>query len=157
MQNPKVNQYAKQLALLVPDTAKRRAVLPVIVGMAIASFLPVPQSPDISAMTVFGDMHAAKVSSVTSYLNEQVFLDVPCALECAKAMFLVRFKIVNGKVCTYTVNPEFDIFSIALGLSTVLPVGCYEALKEVGMSASSVLNLTHMLLEDLKADGQISL
>lgn len=157
MNNMQIRAFASKMTLLLPDTTKRRLVLPAIMGMAMGNFLPVKQGKELSPMTVFNDNHLANVSRAVSYLNEEMMVNVPATIEAARAMYLIRERILNGKPATYTVNPEFDIISIALGLSTVLPVETYKAIMETGLSASTLYGLANLLIEDLKKTNAIQL
>lgn len=157
MQNLKIQEFDRNSKLLLPDTNKRRQVLPTIVGLAIGSFLPVKQGHELTPQTCFADAHAGNVSRVVSFLNEQLLLDVPTALESARAMYIVRHRIVNGEPCDFAANPEFDFLATAIGLAPIMPVETYVAIKETGLSAAKVLSMAKNMIHDLKAAKQITL
>jgi hypothetical protein len=157
MMNMDIRDFANRVALLLPDTHKRRIVLPALLGMAIGSFLQVKQEADLSPVTAFNSAHTANVGRAVSFLNEEIMIDVQAAIEAAKSMYLVRSRILSGQPCDYSINPEFDIMAIALGMSAVVPVEVYNVMKETGLSASKVYNLATLMIGNLKKSGAIDL
>jgi hypothetical protein len=152
-----IRSFANQTSLLLPDTAKRRMILPALIGMAIGNFLQVKQGDELNPLTVFNSLHIANVSRAVSFLNEEILIDVPAAIEAAKTMYMVRHRIFNGSPADYSVNPEFDFMSIALGLSAVLPVETYQVIKESGLSAAKVYTLANLMIGDLKKAMAVTL
>lgn len=157
MQNFEVQEFAGKVSLMLPDSAKRRLILPVLVGMAIGNHLVPKIGQELNPMTVFADAHAGNVARTVSFLNEEVLIDVQAACEAAKMMFLLRSRILNGDACDYNVNPEFDFMATAMGLAPIMSVEIWNAVKEVGMQASGVLQLANLLISKLRASNKISL
>lgn len=145
-----IREFANKTALLLPDTMKRRMVLPTLIGMAIGNFLEVKKGDELNPMTVFNTMHVANVSRAVSFLNEEIMIDVPGTIEAAKTMYMVRHRIFNGSPADYVVNPEFDFMAIALGLASIMPAATFEAIKETGLSAPKVYTMANLMIGDLK-------
>lgn len=157
MQNLEIQNFASQAQLLLPDTAKRRLILPAVVGMAIGNFLAVKQGNELSPMTQFNDSHAGNVGRAVSILNEEFYLDIQAVIESAKSMFLIRHRILNAQPVEYSASPEFDFMAVAMGLSTVVPVEVYKAITETGLSAAKVYTLANLMVAKLKEAKQLSL
>jgi hypothetical protein len=157
MQNFEVQEFAGKVSLMLPDSAKRRLILPYIIGMAIGNHLVPKIGNELNPMTVFADAHTANVARTVSFLNEEILIDVMTTCEAAKMMFLLRSRILNGDACDYNVNPEFDFLATALGIAPVMPVEVWNAIKEVGMQASSVLQLANLLISKLRQNNKICL
>lgn len=157
MNNIEIQAFASKAALLLPDTANRRLILPALVGIALGGFLQVKQGPELNPATVFNDMHVANVGRAVSFLNEQFIFDTNAAVAAARSFFLVRSRIVNGIPCDVGDSPEYDFLSVALGLSTILPVEVYTAVKATGLSTGSVLTQLTLLIHSLKKQGKLSI
>jgi hypothetical protein len=157
MQNFEVQEFAGKVSLMLPDSSKRRLILPVLVGMAIGNHLIPKLGQELNPITVFADAHAGNVARTVSFLNEEMLIDVPAACEAAKMMFLLRSRILNGEACDYNVNPEFDFMATAMGVAPIMPLEIWNAIKEVGMQASGVLQLANLLICKLRANSKISL
>ena len=157
MKNMTIRDFANQAAMLVPDTNKRRIVVPTILGMAIANFLQPKMGDDLNPIAVFNETHAANVARVVSAMTEEMIVDVPTMLEAAKAMYIVRHRILNCRPADYSANPEFDFMGIALGLSAVMTVEAYTAIHETGLSASKMYQLANFMVEDMKQNKLINL
>lgn len=157
MQNLEIQAFAGKVSLMLPDTVKRRLILPVIVGMAIGNHLVPKIGNELNPMTVFADAHAGNVARTVSFLNEELLIDVLAACDAAKMMFLLRSRILNGDACDYNVNPEFDFMATAMGLAPIMSVEVWDAIKETGLSAGRVLQLANLLISKLRETGKISL
>ena len=157
MQNLEIQAFAGKVSLMLPDTVKRRLILPVIVGMAIGNHLVPKIGNELNPMTVFADAHAGNVARTVSFLNEELLIDVMAACDAAKMMFLLRSRILNGDACDYNANPEFDFMATAMGLAPIMSVEVWEAIKETGLSAGRVLQLANLLISKLRETGKISL
>lgn len=157
MQNFEVQEFAGKVSLMLPDSTKRRLILPVIIGMAVGSHLVPKIGNELNPMTVFADAHVANVARTVSFLNEEMIIDVQAACEAAKMMFLLRSRILNGEACDYNVNPEFEFLATALGIAPIMPLEVWNAIKEVGLQASSVLQMANLLICKLRANNKISL
>lgn len=157
MQNLEIQEFAGKAGLMLPDTVKRRLILPVIVGMAIGNHLVPKLGNELNPMTVFADAHAGNVSRTVSFLNEELLIDVQSACEAARMMFLLRSRILNGDACDYSVNPEFDFLATAMGLAPIMPVEIWDAIKETGLGASRVLQQANLLISKLRDSGKISI
>lgn len=157
MQNRNILEFANKAALLVPDGMNRRVLLPAIIGIAIGSFLTPKMGEDVQPMTAFNDAYLVNVARAVSKINEDMIIDVNAACEAAKAMYLVRHRIVNGMPLAHSVSPEFDIMAVILGFSTVLPLDVHAAFKAVGLSASTLYISALLMMDELKKTGYISL
>lgn len=157
MQNTKVQEFANKSGLLIPDTIKRRIVMPYLIGMAIANFLSVKVGTEVSANTAFADNHLINVGRVVSFLNEEMIIDVKTTCEAAKMMYIVRDRFINGVPASVAISPEFDLMAVALGLAPVMPVEIYTVMKETGLSANTVYAMATMLLMGLKEAGLVQL
>lgn len=157
MQNTKIANFARQAQLLVPDTATRRIVMPTVVGIALGSFLTVAQGGELHPNTSYMDNHVANVGRAASYVNENMYIDINVALEAARNMYMLRWRIVNGKPSEYSVNPEYDWLATAIGIAPLVPLEVYEALKSTGLSAAELLTKARMLIDALKTEGLIAL
>lgn len=157
MQNLEIQNFARQAQLLLPDTAKRRLILPAMIGMAIGNFLAVKQGNELSPVTQFNDSHTGNVGRAVSALNEEFYIDVQATIDAAKCMFMIRHRILNAQPVEYSASPEFDFMAVALGLSAVVPLEVYEAIKETGLSAAKVYTLANLLIANLKQKQVLSL
>lgn len=159
MQNFETQKYVRNMQLLLPDTPTRRLVLPFIIGLAIGEHLQAKQGNELNPYTVFADEHASRVSQVVSCLNEEMIIDVQAAQDAARAMYIMRHRILNGTPCDYASNnvPEFDFMAVALGLSSVVPLEVYEALKSTGLSACSAYLSTKIFIAKQREAGQLPL
>lgn len=155
MQTLEIQAFANAASLMLPDTVKRRLILPCLVGMALGNFLQVKLGEDMNPMTSFADMHAGNVSHAVSCLNEEMFLDVPATIDAAKMMYMLRHRILNAQPCDYQTNPEFDFMAVALGLSVVLPLEVFNAIKETGLSSSKVYSAANLMISKLKASNKL--
>jgi len=156
MQNFEIQEFAGKASLMLPDTVKRRLILPVLVGMAIGNHLVPKIGNELNPLTVFADAHAGNVGRTVSFLNEELLFDVPAACEAARMMFLLRSRILNGDACDYNVNPEFDFLATAMGIAPIMSVEVWDAIKETGLSAARVLQLANLLIGKLRDSGKIS-
>lgn len=157
MQNREIQEFASKTSLMLPDVTNRRLVLPAIIGFAVGSFLKVNQGPELNPITAFNDLHIANVSRAVSFLNEEFVFDTKSAIEAARSMFLLRHRIVNAIPMEGIANPEFDFVSCAAGVSSLMPVETYEAIKATGLGASRVLQRANLLVASLKAQGKLAL
>lgn len=157
MQNLAIRNFASKVNMLLPDTNKRRLLLPVIVGIAIGSYLQQSVADDVSPMTVFNSSHAANVARVVSQFNEDILMDVATAQAAAQSIFLVRNRILNGKPCAFNVMPDVNFMSTVLGFSTVVSMEVYAALQEDNVSSAKIYQLALLLIDELKTANVISL
>lgn len=157
MQNLEIQEFASKAGLMLPDTGNRRLILPVLVGMAIGNHLIPKYGRELNPHTVFADAHAGNVARTVSFLNEELLIDVPCAVEAAKMQFLLRSRILNGDANDYQANPEFDFLATALGIAPIMSVEVWEAIKATGLGASRVLQLANLLICKLRDSNKISL
>lgn len=157
MQNSEIQAFAVAAGRLIPDSAKRRIVLPYLLGMAVGSFLQVKLGTDLSAASNYGSSHAGNVARVVSFFNEHMILDVAPALDAAKSMYLVRDRIVNGTPCDFNASPEFNVVAVMLGFASIMPMEVYATMNETGMGANKVYSMALLLVDKLKASQAISL
>lgn len=156
MQNQNIQKFASQSALLVPDGQNRRILVPAVIGLAIANFLQPKLGDDLNPMTAYNDVHRGNVERAISALNEDMIIDVVAAIEAAKAMYIVRHRIINCIPGAYSASPEFDFLAVVLGLSTVMPVQVYDVIRACGLSSSKLYCAAVCLIEDLKKTNFIT-
>lgn len=157
MQNLNLRQYANTVALLVPDTQLRRVLVPAILGIAIGSLIKQPVTDDLNATTAFNSMHLANVARAVSVINEEVLVDVEATIASAKAIFLVRNRILHGQACAFSAMPEIDFMSVVLGFSTVVPLEVYQAIVAAGLSSVKLYQSSLVLVGELKKTSAIEL
>lgn len=138
MQNYTCQDFMNKAALLIPNTELRRKVVPIIIGIAVANSIPVSIGEDMEAVTVFNSVHLAPVASLISRINEQCIIDLPTAIDTARSMYAVRSRIANGQYLSSTPTPELHFMDSVLGIGSVFPLDAYNALKEVGIGASTL-------------------
>lgn len=157
MQNTEIQAFAVATGRLIPDAAKRRIVVPYLLGMALGSFLQVKLGTDLAASTNYSSSHAANVARAVSFFNEHMILDIAPALEAAKSMYLVRDRIVNGTPCDFNANPEFNVVAVMLGFASIMPLEVYATMNETGLGANKIYSMALLLVDKLKAANAISL
>ena len=157
MQNLAIRNFANKANLLVPDTTKRRLLLPAIIGIALGSYLQQSLAEDVSPMTVFNSKHAANVARAVSTFNEDVMIDVNAAQAAAQSIYLVRNRILNGKPCVYSSMPDVNFMSAVFGFATVVPMDVYAAIQEDSVSSTKLYQLALLLVDELKAANVIAL
>lgn len=157
MQYPEIQEFAKTTSMLIPDTMDRRVVLPYLVGFAVGNFLSVPATGERSAMTDFNNQHLTSVGTVLSRLNEEFIFDVNVAVEAARSMFLIRWRIVHGEPIDFAINPEFDLLSTLVGVNTLLPLNVHENMKKINVGCVRVYANARAMIDKLRTANKIHL
>jgi len=157
MHNPLIQDYIEKFNEKVKDTNDRGVAFPVIIGVAICSFIRANTDEQLNDKTFYNDLHVANIMRVVSFINEHCVIDVKRTTDIIAALFDYRSKLAKGIPANYQFDTDSSFVDAVFGYSLVLTKEEIEVMKGLEAITHSLLQNALLMISKLKDSGKIKI